>query len=59
MSQTIYVTQNEWRHNRGAIQIGHTGFGYGGFIPEPSTLVLFGTGLTVIVGTNYRKRSRT
>jgi hypothetical protein len=59
MSQTIYATQSEWRHNRGSIPIGHTGFGYGGFIPEPSTLVLFGTGLTVIVGTTYRKRSRT
>ena len=46
-TQTIYVSMNQ----QGSIHVGHTAAGvFGGLTPEPGTLLLFGTGLTVIVG---------
>jgi hypothetical protein len=47
-TQTIYVSQNL----QGRIHVGESGIGFCdcGLTPEPETLLLFGTGLTVIVG---------
>ena len=49
-TQTIFVTQNQWNQNlKGRIHTGRTALGASLLIPEPGTLLLIGTGLTVIV----------
>jgi hypothetical protein len=51
-TQTIVAFQNQWYHDgKGSLSAGSEHFG----VPEPGTLVLFGTGLIAVAGTLRRK----
>jgi hypothetical protein len=51
-SQTIVLFRNQWaKDGKGSINLGHDHLN----TPEPSTLVLFGTGIVALAGTLRRK----
>ena len=51
-SQTIVLYRNQWaKDGKGSINLGHDHLN----TPEPSTLVLFGTGVVALAGTLRRK----
>lgn len=53
--QTIYVSLNPRNQNLGHIHRGRSAFGDSIGVPEPGTLALFGTGLSVLLGAMRRK----
>lgn len=53
--QTIYVSVNPGSQNRGRLHSGRTALGASAGLPEPGTLLLFSTGLTVMIGAMRRR----
>jgi hypothetical protein len=55
--QEIYVLQSRWKQTRARIHGGYATFGVSAGVPEPGTLLLFSTGLTIMVGALLRRSS--